>query len=748
MKKLSPCDKCTTLALTDLEQRLVPAVWPFGNTDSPQFDQFLETWGQYQEIPTTNPDGSKLDQSVHYHEGMDIAMPAGTPVRAVADGFIKYIFIIGSRTPYDNVVVVTDKKDGNIGWNIKHIVPDNKLKVGNPISVGQVIGEVAPVRQEISQFFPPHLHLDRGKGFDGTLVQDGGRRLLKPNMNPVLEFPSALAKDNAAPTIRGVSYRLQSDDVTNPGAAPGDEVPRKSAKYFNNLVTVDGDDVVHVGRKTMAKSQSGVTVSDETGNANIDIIVDAFDKFGTGKYNLNIYQLGFTITGEAFGESTGFIPSIDFAEQPNANSVTRNANFAITRSIYENDTRNNSSVDGPYFYIATNTYKDTKAKYEFGKGTNFVADNKKYYWNTDVTKKKAWNTTDENLNTPFNAKAEFPDDTYVITVEARDASQNVTRKDFKLLLQNYTRTITTDKNEYAQGEPITIDGGLQYRANQEVSVYIKTVDGAGAVPPNGTALTTLFTSVTPVTSNKNGKLESTVANGELAPGEYWVVADYNGDGEFTKELDAAKRIVITELPPPPPPVGVAAPDFYTYDFSSGLHVATPGVALNDTHPLNYSVVLTSPPIDTAGGVFNLNADGSFDLVLGDYGGGFPITFDYALYSDGVYLDQATVTIDQATSSAPASGFRAVTIAAPDFSSGRSGERSALPNSNDGDPSQPRSHFQQFPQSGPDELTVDAPQTPLTTPTRTPISPLLLDAVSRPDLPASHGVRVSDDDSAV
>ena len=72
MKKLSPCDKCTTLALTDLEQRLVPAVWPFGNTDSPQFDQFLETWGQYQEIPTTNPDGSKLDQSVHYHEGMDI----------------------------------------------------------------------------------------------------------------------------------------------------------------------------------------------------------------------------------------------------------------------------------------------------------------------------------------------------------------------------------------------------------------------------------------------------------------------------------------------------------------------------------------------------------------------------------------------------------------------------------------------------------------------------------------------------
>lgn len=85
-----------------------------------------------------------------FHDGIDIAAPAGTPIRAARSG--KVLFA-GERGGYGNVVVVDH------GAGLKTLYAHNSrniVKAGDTVKAGQVIGTVGSTGRSTG----PHLHFE------------------------------------------------------------------------------------------------------------------------------------------------------------------------------------------------------------------------------------------------------------------------------------------------------------------------------------------------------------------------------------------------------------------------------------------------------------------------------------------------------------------------------------------------------------------------------------------------------------
>jgi hypothetical protein len=90
-------------------------------------------------------------------------------------------------------------------------------------------------------------------------------------------------------------------------------------------------------------------------------------------------------------------------------------------------------------------------------------------------------------------------------------------------------------------------GGENYLAHQKVDIYVLRPPALfPRLLPNGTQLQPARRRVT-VTTDAEGRLPA-FDLGILPPGLHCVVADYNGDGEFTAELDGSAYCVV--WPPP------------------------------------------------------------------------------------------------------------------------------------------------------------------------------------------------------
>jgi hypothetical protein len=85
------------------------------------------------------------------HDGLDIAAPLGTPVRAMAAGVVRF----AGRQPGGTVVVRIEHTDGSEAW-YGHLDPTVSVRVGDRVAPGEMIGRIGLTGRTTG----PHLHLE------------------------------------------------------------------------------------------------------------------------------------------------------------------------------------------------------------------------------------------------------------------------------------------------------------------------------------------------------------------------------------------------------------------------------------------------------------------------------------------------------------------------------------------------------------------------------------------------------------
>ncbi|MFC1707420.1 M23 family metallopeptidase [Planctomycetota bacterium] len=163
--------------------------WPFAPQDRPQ-----PVENCFHTILRPEQDRRGSSQGPYFHGGIDIVMPQGTPVLAVAEGTVR----IYRESGLDNVVLT--EANGDV-WEYRHLAPGSappSLRVmeaqGRQVSRGTVLGTV------VGWSFPEysHLHLNR-RSHTGAIL------------NPLNELIPP--DDDLAPEIRGL-YLLPNGSRT------------------------------------------------------------------------------------------------------------------------------------------------------------------------------------------------------------------------------------------------------------------------------------------------------------------------------------------------------------------------------------------------------------------------------------------------------------------------------------------------------------------------------------------------------
>ena len=104
-----------------------PLPWPFPGGEE---DQHI--FNNYQQA---------TDSCIHC--SLDFIQPAGTPVKAVASGYVAAIFTNHPEGKTDRCFIVTTQKDGDEGWCYTHVDPDTYLfGVGGYVKQGQMLGKL------------------------------------------------------------------------------------------------------------------------------------------------------------------------------------------------------------------------------------------------------------------------------------------------------------------------------------------------------------------------------------------------------------------------------------------------------------------------------------------------------------------------------------------------------------------------------------------------------------------------------
>lgn len=105
-------------------------------------------------------------RSTHVHNGIDIAVPIGTPIKAVADGTVYYA---GANDPrgYGQYVIITHNINGKIVTSEYGHLSSWNVQPGQQIKQGQIIAKSG----NTGHSHGPHLHLTIREGvYKGTAV--------------------------------------------------------------------------------------------------------------------------------------------------------------------------------------------------------------------------------------------------------------------------------------------------------------------------------------------------------------------------------------------------------------------------------------------------------------------------------------------------------------------------------------------------------------------------------------------------
>jgi murein DD-endopeptidase MepM/ murein hydrolase activator NlpD len=113
-----------------------------------------------------------------WHLAEDVWLPAGTEVRAIAAGVVKYSAFSPSWTDergqvhwnLGNVIVVEHQLDPPVDGLAAicsfyvHLASDRRVSVGDKVKVGQVIGRIGKGESEENGRYPAHLHFGIHRG--------------------------------------------------------------------------------------------------------------------------------------------------------------------------------------------------------------------------------------------------------------------------------------------------------------------------------------------------------------------------------------------------------------------------------------------------------------------------------------------------------------------------------------------------------------------------------------------------------
>lgn len=112
-------------------------------------------------FPISSPFGSVDSVHKHPHSGVDIAMPEGTPLHAIADGTISKVDIIGHQKIGRMVRVDTDGGPDVVYGHLSQV----NVKIGDHVHAGDIIG----LSGNTGHSTGPHLHLQM-IAENGTLI--------------------------------------------------------------------------------------------------------------------------------------------------------------------------------------------------------------------------------------------------------------------------------------------------------------------------------------------------------------------------------------------------------------------------------------------------------------------------------------------------------------------------------------------------------------------------------------------------
>jgi murein DD-endopeptidase MepM/ murein hydrolase activator NlpD len=172
---------CLLLGLTHLvpyvrEEPRPPAplaptafVWPCEN-----YDKGLQAGGNF----GTHVDAQNSPFHGSWHLAEDVWLPAGTPVRAIADGVVRYSAFSPTWTDAQggvhwnlgNVIVIEHALVPPVGEQASvcsfyvHLGSDRRVAVGDRVTRGTIVGRIGADRSEENGRYPAHLHFGLHRG--------------------------------------------------------------------------------------------------------------------------------------------------------------------------------------------------------------------------------------------------------------------------------------------------------------------------------------------------------------------------------------------------------------------------------------------------------------------------------------------------------------------------------------------------------------------------------------------------------
>jgi hypothetical protein len=153
-------------------------------------------------ILISNQTGAGAAFSGSYHLAEDIWLKGGTPVYSVADGVVKYSDFSPTWTDKNgrihwnlgNVIVIEhwlDSPEGELDFLCSfyaHLAHNRKVKVGDRVKRGQIIGFIGADRSEENGQYPAHLHFGLHKGPYLQIAPSYRREIEKAIENGGIDF--------------------------------------------------------------------------------------------------------------------------------------------------------------------------------------------------------------------------------------------------------------------------------------------------------------------------------------------------------------------------------------------------------------------------------------------------------------------------------------------------------------------------------------------------------------------------------
>jgi hypothetical protein len=151
----------------------------------------------------------------HYHDGLDIGAPLGTPVKSMAAGTVEF----AGRYPDGAMVVRVRHADGSVAL-YAHLQPGLDVHTGDKVAEGETLGKVGMTGHTTG----PHLHLEltvKGKNIDPLPVLRSG------------ELPGAVKSTASKPA----SAASGSWTAASPLAASDAKVSRAALDRFDKVAS-------------------------------------------------------------------------------------------------------------------------------------------------------------------------------------------------------------------------------------------------------------------------------------------------------------------------------------------------------------------------------------------------------------------------------------------------------------------------------------------------------------------------------